>query len=147
MSTNNASLLQDLVQVSRDSQNFYQDAAKETNDHHLRDVFTRMAAAKGELIHALSGNLVSMGEQPKEGGTIAGSLRKAYADVRATFSKDDDKIYVGQLEETEDRVLEHFEDALAKTDSAQVRSVLTTHLPRVRACHDEMRNLKHAMGA
>lgn len=145
--TSNAQLLHDLVQVCRDSQSFYQDVAKETSDSQLRGMFTRMAAAKGELIHDLSGNLVRMGEAPPESGTVAGSLRKAYADVRAAFSKQDNKIYVGQLEETEDRVLEHFEDALAKTDSPEVRRILSTHLPRVRACHDEMRNLKLAMHA
>jgi uncharacterized protein (TIGR02284 family) len=143
----NANLLQDLVQVTRDSKTFYEDAARETGDAKLRDVFTRMASAKGGLIGALSSELVNMGENAPEGGTVAGSLRKAYADVRASLSKDDNKIYVGQLEETEDRVLEHFEDALAKTDSAEIRGVLTEHLPKVRACHEEMRNLKHAMGA
>lgn len=145
--TDNTHLLQDLVQVTRDSQSFYQDAAKETSDSRLRDVFTRMASAKSGLINALSGTLVSLGETPVTDGTIAGGLRKAYADARTVFSKDDDKIYVGQLEETEDRVLEHFEEALSKTDSSSVRSVLTEHLPKVRACHDEMRALKQSMGA
>lgn len=145
--TDNANLLQDLVQVSRDSKTFYEDAAKETGNARLRDVFTRMASAKGGLISALSTKLTTMGESAPDGGTVAGTLRKAYADVRAALSKNDDKIYVGQLEETEDRVLEHFEEALAKTDSADVRGVLTEHLPKVRACHDEMRNLKHSMGA
>lgn len=144
---NNAEILNDLVQVTRDSKTFYEDVARETENPRLRDVFSRMAMAKSSLIGALSGKLVSLGETPPDGGTVGGSLRKAYADIRATFSSNDDKIYVAQLEETEDRVLEEFEDALAKTDSVDVRSVLTEHLPKVRACHEEMRNLKHAMGA
>lgn len=147
MSDNNAQLLQDIVQVARDSQSFYQDVAKETTDPRLRDVYSRMAAAKGELIGSLNSSIVRLGEAPPDGGTVAGSLRKAYADVRATFSSDDNKIYVGQLEETEDRVLEHFEEAMRKTDSPEVRSALGVHLPKVRACHDEMRNLKQAMNA
>lgn len=147
MSDNNAQMLQDIVQVARDSQTFYQDVAKETTDARLRDVFDRMAAAKGELIGSLNGSIVRLGEAPPEGGTVAGSLRKAYADVRATFSSEDNRIYVGQLEETEDRVLEHFEEALQKTDSPDVRSALSVHLPKVRACHDEMRNLKRVMDA
>lgn len=138
-------LLDELVQVSRDSKTFYEDAAKETKDAHLRDVFNRMASAKAELIDALSTKLVRMGETAPTDGTVAGSLRKAYADVRAALSKNDDKIYVGQLEATEDRVLEHFEDALAKTESPEVRNILSAQMPKVRACHDEMRNLKRTM--
>ena len=141
------SLLNDLVQVTRDSKTFYEDVARETDNPRLRDVFNRMAMAKSSLIGALSAKLVSLGETPPDSGTMGGSLRKAYADIRATFSKDDDKVYVAQLEETEDRVLEEFEDALAKTDSVDVRRVLTEQLPKVRACHEEMRNLKHSMGA
>lgn len=143
----NTHLLHDLVQVTRDSKVFYEDASKHTTDARLRDVFNRMASAKSGLIGALSTKLVSMGEAPPDGGTVAGTLRKAYADVRASLGSNENKVYVGQLEETEDRVLEHFEDALAKTDSADVRAVLTEHLPKVRACHEEMRNLKHAMDA
>ena len=145
--TDNTDLLQDLVQVTRDSKAFYEDAARETDDARLRDVFNRMASAKDGLIAALSNKLVSLGETPATDGTMAGDFRKAYADVRTAFSKDDSKIYVSQLEETEDRVLEHFEDALVKTDSTDVRGVLSEHLPKVRACHDEMRNLKQSMNA
>lgn len=145
--TDNANLLNDLVQVTRDSKEFYEDVAKETSDARLRDVFTRMAGAKAGLIGALSAKVINLGETPADGGTFAGSLRKAYADVRATFSSNDDKVYVGQLEETEDRILEHFEDALSKTDSPEVRAALAQHLPKVRACHDEMRDLKKAMDA
>lgn len=145
--TDNTALLEDLVQVTRDSKTFYEDVARETENPRLREVFNRMAMAKGSLIAAVSGKLASLGQTPPDGGTMAGTLRKAYADIRATFSKNDEKVYVAELEETEDRVLEAFEDALAKTDSVDVRSVLTEHLPKVRACHEEMRNLKHSMGA
>lgn len=145
--TDNANLLQDLVQVTHDSKAFYEDAARETNDARLRDVFNRMASAKTGLITALSNTLVNLGETPPTDGTVAGDFRKAYADIRTAFSKDDSKIYVSQLEETEDRVLEHFEDALVKTDSTDVRGVLSEHLPKVRACHDEMRTLKQSMNA
>lgn len=147
MTDKNAQLLNDIVQVARDSQSFYEDAAKDTTDPRLRDVYGRMAVTKSELIHSLSGSIVRLGDTPPDGGTIAGSLRKAYADVRAAFTKDDDAVYVAQLEETEDRVLEHFEDAMKKTDSPEVRSALAVHLPKVRACHDEMRSLKRTMNA
>jgi uncharacterized protein (TIGR02284 family) len=145
--TDNAHLLNDLVQVTRDSKTFYEDVARDTTDPQLRGIFERMAAAKSGLIAALSGKVAALGEQPAESGTLSGTLRKAYADVRATFSSNDAKVYVAQLEQTEDRILEHFQDALNKTDSVDVRAVLSEHLPRVRACHDEMRTLKRAMAA
>lgn len=145
--TQNTDLLNDLVQVTRDGKSFYEDVARETTDARLRGIFERMAAAKAGLIAALSGKVAALGETPAESGTLAGSLRKAFADIRATFSSDDAKVYVAQLEEAEDRILEHFNDALQKTDSPDVRAVLSEHLPKVRACHDEMRALKRAMAA
>lgn len=65
--------------------------------------------------------------------------------MRAALTKADAKIYVLQLEESEDRLLHHFEDALEKIDDPTVKNVLQVHMPQVRACHEQMRELKKAV--
>jgi uncharacterized protein (TIGR02284 family) len=74
-------------------------------------------------------------------------MRKMYADMKASFSKNDDAIYVAQLEEAEDRLLEHFNASLQKLDDVRMREAVSAQLPQVRACHDEMRALKRRLAA
>lgn len=142
MSNHDINALRDLVQIARDGADFYAAAEPEVTDAHLKTIFERMAASKQDLIDALSGRLEMIGETPPVTGTKLGALRKAYTDVRANLSPDNERVYIAQLEETEDRLLHHLEDALRDSDNDEIRSQLQAHLPKVQACHDEMRRLK-----
>jgi uncharacterized protein (TIGR02284 family) len=147
MVTKNVDMLQDLVQIARDSKSFYESAINEVKNPIVQKVFERMAQAKRDLIAALSDTIIASGETPQIGGTVAGSLRQAYADLLAAFSRNDEAVYASQLEETEDRLLRHFDEALSKTDSMAVRAALKEQMPKVRTCHDEMKRLKSSLAA
>lgn len=142
-----ADVLQDLIQLARDGAVFYADAAREVKDPALVSLFNRMAAAKRELISALGGQLERFGADVPSNGTFGGALRKTYTEVLAKLSSNDGKVYVDQLEGGEDRLLEHFEDAINDADSVELRAQLTAHLPAVRATHDEMRRVKQKLAA
>jgi len=143
----NADVLQELIQLARDGAVFYADAAREVKDPTLVPLFNRMATAKRELISALGGQLERTGEVVSSSGTFGGSLRKTYTEVLAKLSSNDGKVYVDQLEQSEDRLLEHFDDAIAGAESVELRAQLTAHLPAVRATHDEMRRVKKMLAA
>lgn len=143
----NADVLQDLIQLAHDGAVFYTDAAREVKDPALVPLFTRMATAKRELVSALGGQLERVGAEVPASGTFGGSLRKTYTEVLAKLSSNDGKVYVDQLEDGEDRLLEHFEDAIADAESVELRAQLTAHLPSVRATHDEMRRVKQKLAA
>ena len=143
----NSDILKDIVEVARDGASFYDSAQEKTKNARLKAVFARMAAAKRELVTGLSDHLAATGERPPEGGTLFGSLRRLYADVVATVAADDDHIYVSQLEEAEDRLLEQIEKAIELAKTSDVRVQLQAYLPKVRECHDEMRDLKEHLAA
>jgi uncharacterized protein (TIGR02284 family) len=147
MTDSNAKALQELVQIARDNADFYESARDDVKNPALKDIFTRMAAAKRSLIQSLGARLVLSGEEVPDSGTMAGSMRKMYADMKASFSKNDDAVYVAQLEEAEDRLLEHFNDSLQKVEDVRMREAVSAQLPQVRACHDEMRALKRRLAA
>jgi uncharacterized protein (TIGR02284 family) len=147
MTDSNAKELQELVQIARDNADFYESARDDVKNPALKDIFTRMAAAKRSLIQSLGARLALSGEEVPDSGTMAGNMRKMYADMKATFSKNDDAIYVAQLEEAEDRLLEHFNASLQKLDDVRMREAVSAQLPQVRACHDEMRALKRRLAA
>ncbi len=147
MSTSPAETLKDIIQVAHDGAEFYDAARLVVHNPALKDTFKRMATHKRALITALGGRLEMLGEQQPQGGTIVGALRQSYADIRASLSKQEESVYVAQLEAAEDRLLEHVEQAIAATTNPEIRSQLEAHLPTVRASHDEMRRLKQRWAA
>jgi uncharacterized protein (TIGR02284 family) len=116
--SNSTHQLKDIIEIARDGAAFYDDAQQHVQDVGLRAIFSQMAAAKRELITGLSAQLRADGEQPPRSGTIAGALRKAYTDIAAKVSKHEAKLYIAQLEETEDRLIAEVRKAIAEVEDA-----------------------------
>lgn len=135
--------LNELIAIIRDGQRFYEHAHDEIKDDRLQALFRDMAQAKHQVIQALSVKVAASHEEPTSSGTLLGKLRQAYADARATLSSDEESTYVAQLENAEDRILEAFEDAM-ETAQPDVRALLAVEMPKMRACHQRMRELKNA---
>ncbi|MCY1283139.1 hypothetical protein D9M68_294990 [compost metagenome] len=136
--------LNELIEITRDGQRFYQHAGEEVQDAQLKSLFRDLSQAKIQIIQALAVKVAANHGQPARGGTLTGKLRQVYADTRASLSRNTDATYVAQLEEAEDRILHAFEDAMEDADP-DVRAVLAVEMPKVRACHERMRVLKHAL--
>ncbi|MHA6491871.1 ferritin-like domain-containing protein [Pseudomonas borbori] len=142
--TSKTAQLNELIEITRDGQRFYEHAHDEVKDVRLKTLFREMSQAKTEMIHALAMKVAANQEQPAPGGTFIGKLRQVYADTRASLSSDEGATYVAQLEDTEDRILHAFEDALENAEP-DVRALLAVEMPKVRSCHDRMRSLKQSM--
>ena len=134
-------LLNELIEVARDGERFYIDAASKVGNTELKGLFRQMAEVRQQLIDALGDQVLSRGEVPSGGTTLAGTLRQAYADAMAAF-RDDDPVYVSELEEAEDRLLDHYRKALNEAPAGEVKSVLKRHLPTVEAAHSRMKRIK-----
>jgi len=143
--TSKTEQLNELIEIIRDGQRFYEHAHDVVKDIRLQALFRDMSQVKTEVIQALAVKVAASQQTPASGGTVVGRLRQAYADARATLASDEEATYVAQLEEAEDRILLAFEDAL-ETSEPDVRALLVVEMPKIRACHERMRNLKHSMG-
>jgi uncharacterized protein (TIGR02284 family) len=146
MTSKTSSTLNELIQLLHDGETFYNDAAQKVGMPY-RDLFQRMARIKVAIASELAVHVTGHGDTPSESGTVMGKLRKSYADLRASIGKNPEKVYVAQLEETEDRILEAFRSHLKDSDITEVRNILTRHLPEVQKTHDEMRALKINLAA
>ncbi|GAB2489553.1 ferritin-like domain-containing protein [Arenimonas alkanexedens] len=142
-----ANTLNHLVEALNDGIEFHQHAAKETNNPSYRDLFLKMAALKGRIAGDLKAEIAHQGVEPDQDGTWLGSVRKGYADLKASLKKDSDAAYIASIEEQEDRVLEAFRDALDNEQPVKVRELAARHLPEVQQMHDQMRALKKAKAA
>jgi len=142
-----AHTLNDLIEIARDGTDFYTDAARKVDNPELSTLFTRMADHKREIVSGLTADVAAAGGEPAEHGTMVGSMREAYANVRAALG-DKDFAYVAELEELEDRLLEAFEDTIEDDDTPPAaKAAAQRHLPRVAECHEIMRERKKALEA
>jgi uncharacterized protein (TIGR02284 family) len=147
MVMNDASRLKEVIQVATDSATFYTRALEKVEDPHVRRVLTDMGQHKRDLIVSLRQTLHIDDATVDPDGTFSGAMRRAYADLLAMISSDDDKVYVGQLEEMEDKLLANLREAISEVEDPRIVAILQSHLPRIAACHNEMRTLKASLSA
>jgi uncharacterized protein (TIGR02284 family) len=140
-------LLNELIEIARDGRQFYLDAATKVSGADIQQVFRTQANVREQLINDLSQHVVLRGDVASRDETMAGKTRKLYAEILATLSSDQDAVYIGQLEEVEDRLLGHYRKALEDAESEDVRRVLVLHMPTVQAAHDRMKSLKRKKNA
>ncbi|GAB3737244.1 PA2169 family four-helix-bundle protein [Luteimonas pelagia] len=139
--------LNELISVTRDSAEFYADAAKRVDNPNLQRLFADMASSKNGLVGAMARDVRSEGATPESDGTFRGSLHQMYGDVRAKLG-DKDYAYVSELEESEDRMLHAFNDVLQDGDTPTgVKDAVRNYLPAVKQHHDAMRDRKWEMKA
>lgn len=140
------SKLNDLIEVLIDGKNFYEEAASEVRPD-LHQLFNRMASTKGAIIADLQRQVAASGKTPADSGTVSGTLRKFYAEIRTAMASNENEEYVSQLEEFEDRILETFRNVSTKNDDMEVRAIAQRHMAQVKKDHDDMRALKRAATA
>lgn len=133
--------LNELIEVTRDGERFYQHALGEVKDAELRRLFDDMLQAKVRVIQALAVEVAGEREPPAQGGTLLGKLRELYADTRSTLSRDADATYLEQLIATERRILEAFEDVMADAEP-DLRALLSVEMPTIRAGYERLQQYK-----
>ena len=156
MTTNNPDLrkekvetLNELIQATRDSAEFYADAAKAVQNPQLGTLFAEMAASKHGLVGSMSREVRAEAAKPATAGSLGGSLRTFYSTLRAEVARDHgDYAYMKELEKSEDRLMEAFHDVIEDDDAPQaVKQSLQSYLPKVQQHHDAMRARKWAWEA
>jgi uncharacterized protein (TIGR02284 family) len=133
--------LNELIEIARDGERFYDAASREVGSDELRSVFRQQADVRRSLIDALGDQVIARGERPSSDTTLAGRARKAYAGALSALGGED-QAYVQQLEQAEDRLLDHYRKALRDCPDGPVRAALGRHLPTVEEAHQRMRRLK-----
>lgn len=141
------STMNEMIEVLDDARSFYEDAAVKVTRPELKQLFEHMTRTKTAIVNDLKNKVVTVGEKPSEHGSLAGSLRKGWGELRAKLASDTSGEYVVQLEEFEDRILHAFKDAVADSDDPEVRGIAQKYMPEITRDHDAMRDLKHRVQA
>lgn len=139
--------LNELIEITRDSATFYQDAAKEVPNQELKRLFNEMASSKQGLVGAMSKEVRTEGAAPAKSGTVRGAWDKLYGEVRSQFG-DANYGYVSQLESSEDRLMKAFDEVVGdRSIPHSVRDTVSNYLPTIRSHHDIMCARKWEMEA
>lgn len=136
------SAIRDLIKVLNDGVNFYTDAKTELKGSGYDSIFQEMIDVRQNALVRLQPLVYAREGEVEDGKTMEGALRKGYTELLAKIKSNKSKTYIDQLEELEDRTLEHVKQAQAEAVSVDFTIALNYILISMQECHNRMRSLK-----
>lgn len=138
--------LNGLIATTIDSVDGYTEAAKDADNNRFAAMFTSRASERRQVASALQAEVVKLGGDAENDGTILASAHRGFLDLKAAVTGKDDQAIVNEVERGEDHIKAKFEAALADDAvGAEARSAIGAAWQSVKAGHDEMRDLKHSL--
>ena len=111
-----------MIAIALDGANTLAKGADIIKDTRLRTLFTTLAAERDVLVARLQEEVRGLGGVPEDRGTVVGSAHRLYTEVKLALSPDDRRALIEEIQRSEDRVREKFQDLLDR-DTALPRAV------------------------
>lgn len=142
MASHEIAAIRDLIRVLNDGVEFYTDAKMELRGSGYENVFQDMIDARQAALVRLQPLVYQRDGEVETGQTLSGAVRKTYTDLLAKMKSSKSPTYIAQLEELEDRTLEHIRTAISEVKSEDLTVALNHVYSALQNCHNRMRTLK-----
>lgn len=136
------SILNDLIQTSKDGEQGFQQAAEHVQDSQLKAFFIRRSHEVSISVAELQDLVVSLGGIPADSSTFGGSLHRYWIDLKTAVVSNDSLAVLNEVERGEDHALNAYLKASEYDFPPLVRSVILRQLNGAQRNHDEVKALR-----
>lgn len=91
-------ILNGVLETTEDARRGYRKAADEVGNPDVEQFLSRKARDRDRFAETLRILIKQRGQEPEEGGTLAGFVHRALIDLRATFASDEGEQYLGKAQ-------------------------------------------------
>jgi len=138
----NTSMLNDLIETSKDGENGFRSAAEDAKSAELKATFLRRAEDCAKSASELQQLVSRMGGKPEQGGSVAGAMHRGWMDLKAKVAHRDDLAILEECERGEDVAKAKYRKALDASLPDDVRAVVQRQYDGVVSNHDAVRDLR-----
>lgn len=132
-----------LIALTLDSSHGYREAAEQSKNVMIADLFQRWAVERQRVVQGLRDMVRELGGEPEDDGTVLASAHRIFLDLRAHMGSD--RSVVEEVERGEDHIKHKFDKSLKdKKLGTQARMAIQAAYVSVSTGHDEMRELKQS---
>lgn len=143
ISKNNTDLLNDLLQLNRDSIEGFAKAKELAESPALKKICGSAEMSRREQVRELELLVRVKGEKVGKDGTARGTLHRTWLAVREALSPNGDEALINEAERGEDEIKEAYMEAMKEPLPAEWRGVIERQSRQVLAIHDTFSDLKH----
>ncbi len=124
--------LNDILELVYDEEQEFGKAAEECTARGLANWFNQRALDRRRFAEQLQYEIRSYGGEYKVKGTIAGDVQRVWMNIKAYFSKDNDKAMLEEIIKREKSTLKEYRDILQESDlPPSIVAMLTSHMAQM----------------
>lgn len=138
------STLNDLIEINRDAQKGFQQAAEKIVDGVAKTFCLDQSRSRTHFVGELQTLVHTLGDEPDDSGTVTGALRRGWMDLKAALGGGDHAI-LAVVESSEDSAVAAYKKALGKTLPSDVREVVEHQNHIVKQSHDQTKALRNSL--
>lgn len=139
-------LLNSLIEVSRDGEKGFTEAAGRIERADLRQFCLDQSSVRAQFVSELQQIVRFLGGTPVESGSLAGAAHRVWIQLKSTVSGDDRAI-IAACESGEDSALRYYREALEVNLPADVRPVVEQQYQSIQRSHDLIRTLRESLAS
>ena len=143
MSDKVTSVLNDLIETSKDGEEGFRAAAEDTENEQLKAIFLRRAEDCRRGAVDLQQLIVRLGGEPETSGSLAGAMHRGWVNLKATVSGRPDLAILEECERGEDVAKTRYREALEKEMPEDIRLVVQRQYDGGVQNHDQIRDLRN----
>jgi uncharacterized protein (TIGR02284 family) len=136
------SILNDLIQICKDGQQGFLDAAHHVNDANVKSMFLDLSQQHSMIAGDLQQEVTRLQGDPEKTGSTTGALHRGWIDFKAKVSGQSDQAAIREAERGEDATIKAYQKALEKTLPADLRVTLELQLQAIVDAHRRVRVLE-----
>jgi uncharacterized protein (TIGR02284 family) len=136
------SILNDLLENSRDGEYGFRACADEVEDTQVKQVFENRAVQCAAAAEELATLIRALGGKADQGGSVSGALHRGWVHVKGTLGADSALSMLEECERGEDSAVARYRKALKNDLPADVLAVVQRQADGAQRNHDQIRDLR-----
>jgi len=124
--------LNSLLEKTYDAEKGFKKAAENVENKALKSYFTLKAKERYDFGHELKSEIKSFNQDIDKGGSLTGDAHRAWMDIKAMFSLDDEESMLEEAIRGEKSAIEEYNDVIKDTSlPMSTKSVLTSQKSKI----------------
>ncbi|TXD81642.1 PA2169 family four-helix-bundle protein [Subsaximicrobium wynnwilliamsii] len=136
-------VLQKILEKNYDAEKGYTKAMKGATTPTLKAFLKQQAAQRSRFANTIDNRLRQLNEKPKEGGSTAGTMHRAWIDIKSSLTGNDDEAVLKEVIRGEKASVEEYQDVLKKHKFVpEITQELQTQLEDIQATLNEVTHIE-----
>jgi uncharacterized protein (TIGR02284 family) len=140
--SNAISILNDLIETSKDGEKGFRTSAEDTRNGELKSVFVARAQDCAKAAADLQQLVSRLGGNPESGGSVAGAVHRGWVNLKSSVTDRSDLAILEECERGEDVAKACYKKALEADLPDDIRGIVQYQYDGAVRNHDQVRDLR-----